>query len=57
VPSKGFLARNASVTYAVSPKEHLVTAGATVIKHETMNEFLELHSPGRSALAPVFGRD
>jgi hypothetical protein len=38
-PSHGFLARNASVTYTVSPTELLVTAGATVIKHEAMIEF------------------
>ena len=38
-PSRGFLARNASVTYTVSPTELLVTAGATVIKQEPMIEY------------------
>jgi hypothetical protein len=38
-PNHGFLARNASVTYTVSPTELLVTAGDTVIKHEPMIEY------------------
>jgi hypothetical protein len=38
-PSHGFLARNASVIYTVSPTELLVTAGATVIKQEPMIEY------------------
>jgi hypothetical protein len=38
-PSQGFLARNASVTYTVSPTELLVTAGAKVIKQEPMIEY------------------
>jgi hypothetical protein len=38
-PAHGFLARNASVTYTVSPTELLVTAGDNVIKHEPMMEY------------------
>jgi hypothetical protein len=38
-PAHGFLARNASVTYAVSPTELVVTEGETVIKQEPMLEF------------------
>jgi hypothetical protein len=38
-PSRGFLARNAGVVYAVSPTELLVTAGDSVIKQEPMIEF------------------
>jgi hypothetical protein len=37
-PTHGFLARNASVTYTVSPTELLVTEGGTVIKQEPMIE-------------------
>lgn len=37
--SRGFLARTAGVTYAVSPTELLVTAGTTVIKQERMIEY------------------
>ncbi|WP_102144272.1 hypothetical protein [Mycobacterium hubeiense] len=44
---RGFLARNYSVTYAVSPTELLVTAGDRVIKHEPMIEYRELR--GQSA--------
>jgi hypothetical protein len=38
-PARGFLARNASVTYTVSPTELLVTAGGSVIKQEPMVEY------------------
>lgn len=38
-PSRGFLARNASVTYTVSATELLVMAGARVIKQEPMIEY------------------
>lgn len=38
-PTHGFLARNASVTYTVSPTELRVTAGDTVIKQEAMIEY------------------
>lgn len=37
--SRGFLARTASATYAVSPTELRVTAGAMVIKQERMLEY------------------
>jgi hypothetical protein len=37
--SRGFLARTVGVTYAVSPTELLVTAGAKVIKKERMLEY------------------
>lgn len=39
--SRGFLARTASATYAVSPTELRVTAGAMVIKQERMLEYRE----------------
>lgn len=38
-PSHGFVAHNASVTYAVSATELLVTEGDSVIKQEPMIEF------------------
>ena len=38
-PTRGFLARTASATYAVSPSELLVTAGAMVVKKERMLEY------------------
>jgi hypothetical protein len=38
-PTHGFLARNASVTYTVTPTELRVTAGDTVIKQEAMIEY------------------
>jgi hypothetical protein len=47
-PAHGFLARNASVIYAVSPTELVVTEGGTVIKQEPMLEFR-----GSEATQPV----
>ncbi|HEX2286664.1 MAG TPA: hypothetical protein VHI10_17880 [Mycobacterium sp.] len=49
-PTRGFLARNAGVTYMVSPAELLVTAGDTVIKQEPMIEYREL---GSAAVMPA----
>jgi hypothetical protein len=48
-PSHGFVAHNASVTYAVSATELLVMEGDSVIKHEPM---LEYHGsePAESAI-------
>lgn len=40
-PARGFLARNAGVTYQVSPTELLVTAAGTVIKQESMIDYRE----------------
>jgi hypothetical protein len=40
--ARGFLAQNASVVYAVSPTELVVTDGDTVIKVEPMIEYREL---------------
>ncbi|BDY32055.1 hypothetical protein [Mycolicibacterium mageritense] len=44
VQGRQFLARNANVSYAVSPRELLVTAGSTIIKQEPMVEFREMLS-------------
>lgn len=48
-PSHGFVAHNASVTYAVSATELLVTEGDSVIKQEPMIEF-----HGSQATDPAF---
>ncbi|MGV0746278.1 hypothetical protein [Mycolicibacterium sp. XJ870] len=42
--NRKFVARNHSVSYAVSPTELLVTSGSTVIKREPMVEYRELLS-------------
>ena len=43
-PDRKFVARNYSVSYAVSPTELLVTSGNTVIKREPMVEYREILS-------------
>lgn len=43
-PDRKFVARNHSVSYAVSPTELLVTSGNTVIKREPMVEYREILS-------------
>lgn len=43
-PERKFVARNYSVSYAVSPTELLVTSGNTVIKREPMLEYREILS-------------